>query len=65
MRILVYLLVALILLSLLSGLITLIHDRGRGDRTVKALTWRIGLSLALFLVLMAGYYLGLFPPNGR
>jgi len=63
MRILVYLLVALILISLASGLVYLIRDRGQGERTVKALTWRIALSLALFLVLMAGYYLGLFQPN--
>ena len=65
MRILVYLLVALILISLASGLVYLIRDRGQGERTVKALTWRIALSLALFLVLMAGYYLGLFQPNLR
>ena len=65
MRILVTLLLVLILFSLLSGLVYLIRDRGHGERTVKALTWRIGLSLALFLVLMAGYYLGLFQPAVR
>jgi O-antigen/teichoic acid export membrane protein len=65
MRILVTLLLILILLSLLSGLFYLVRDRGRSERTVKALTWRIGLSIALFLVLMAGYYLGLFQPGGR
>jgi len=63
MRILVYLLLFLILASLLSGLIHLVRDRGQGDRAVQALTWRIALSVVLFLVLMAGYYLGLFPPN--
>ena len=28
---------------------------------VKALTVRVGLSVALFLILMAGYYFGLIP----
>jgi len=64
MRILVTLLLILILLSLLSGLFYLIRDRGGSERTVKALTWRIGLSIALFLVLLAGYHLGLFQPGG-
>jgi len=64
MRIFVALLLVLILFSLLSGLIYLIRDRGRGERAVKALTWRIGLSIALFLALMAGHYLGLLQPAG-
>jgi len=59
MRIFVALLLVLILFSLLSGLVYLVRDRGNSERTVKALTWRIGLSIALFLALMAGHYLGL------
>ena len=61
MRILVYLLLALILLSLASALVYLVRDQGVGDRTAKALTLRIGLSIGLFLILMVGHYLGLFP----
>ncbi len=61
MRIFVALLLVLILFSLLSGLVYLIRDRGHGERAVKALTWRIGLSIALFLALMAGHYLGHWP----
>jgi hypothetical protein len=64
MRILVALLLVLILFSLLSGLVYLVRDRGRGERAVKALTWRIGLSIALFLALMAAYCLGLIQPTG-
>jgi len=41
-----------------------VRDKGGTDRTVKALTLRIGLSLALFLLLMAGHYFGLLP-RGR
>jgi hypothetical protein len=39
--------------------------RGRGDssRMAKALAWRVGLSVALFLFLMAGYFFGLFQPH--
>jgi hypothetical protein len=42
----------------------MVRDQGRSTRTVKALTWRIGLSLALFLLLLAGYYFGLLKPHG-
>jgi hypothetical protein len=57
MRILVYVLLAAILASLFSALLLLVRDRGGGERMLKALTWRIGLSLALFMVLMASHYL--------
>lgn len=64
MRYLVYLALFLILASLASALVFLVRDRGAGTRTVRALTWRIGLSIGLFLVLMAAYYLGLVPARG-
>jgi hypothetical protein len=54
----------LILLSLGFGLFFLIHDRGPGRRTVKALTVRIGLSLALFALLLLAYAAGLIRPHG-
>ena len=47
--------------SLLSGLVFLVKDKGQTDRTVRALTIRIALSVALFLVLMLGFWLGLIP----
>lgn len=47
--------------SLLSGLVFLVRDKGQTDRTVRALTVRIALSVALFLVLMLGFWLGLIP----
>jgi hypothetical protein len=56
--------VVLILASLFSGLFFLIRDQGKSKRTVKALTWRVGFSLALFLLLLAGYYFGLIKPHG-
>lgn len=60
MRIVVILLLLLILLSLGSALTYLFRDRGKGtDRTVRALTFRVGLSIGLFLLLMLGYGTGL------
>jgi hypothetical protein len=53
----------LILYSLGSALIFLVKDHGEGDRTVKRLTWRIGLSLALFLALWAAYQMGYIEPK--
>jgi hypothetical protein len=61
MKIIVILFVLLILASLGSALFFLITDRGQSKRTVKALAVRVGLSLTLFLLLMAGYYFGLIP----
>ncbi|MDP3678664.1 MAG: twin transmembrane helix small protein [Methylotenera sp.] len=45
--------------SLFSALYFLAKDKGGGERTVKALTIRIGLSITLFLLLLIGYYFGL------
>lgn len=47
--------------SLFSALVFLFKDKGQGKRTVQALTWRIGLSISLFLLLMAGFYFGIIP----
>ena len=61
MKIIVILFVLLILASLGSALFFLITDRGQSKRTAKALALRVGLSLTLFLLLMAGHYFGLIP----
>jgi hypothetical protein len=53
-----------ILLSLGSGLFFMIRDKGRSDRTLKALTLRIALSISLFLILMIAYATGLISPHG-
>jgi len=61
MRIIVIAILFLIVFSLGSALWFLIRDKGTSERTVKALTVRISLSIGLFLLLMAGYYFGLIP----
>ena len=52
-----------ILYSLASSLIFLVRDKGEGDRTVKRLTWRIGLSIVLFVFLWAAYQMGWVEPK--
>lgn len=51
----------LIILSLASGLFYVFRDRSDSKRAVKALAVRVGLSVGLFLFLMAAYYFGLIP----
>lgn len=61
---LIYAMLTLILVSLFSALVLLFRRSDRGSSVAKAFTWRIGLSLALFLMLMAGLYFGIIPPEG-
>jgi hypothetical protein len=63
-KILVVLMLLAVLASLASGLVFLIRDKGRTDRTVKSLTLRIGLSIALFVLLFVGLATGLIRPHG-
>ena len=64
MKIIVLLFILFILASLGSALYYLLKDQGKSDRVVKALTVRIGLSMVLFLALMASYYFGCIPETG-
>ena len=62
-KILIIIFLVTILYSLGSALIFLVKDHGEGDRTVNRLTWRIGMSLVLFLFLWGAYQLGWIEPN--
>jgi hypothetical protein len=53
----------LILLALGSGLIYLVRDEGKTKRTAKALSWRIGLSVGLFLFLFLAFSLEWISPH--
>ena len=61
LRYLVIAVLAVIVASLASAAIFMFRDRSGSKRMVKALALRVGLSVALFLFLMAGYYFGLIP----
>ncbi len=54
----------LILLSLFSGLYFMMKDKGNGTRTVKALSFRVGLSVALFILILIGFATGIIKPHG-
>ncbi len=54
----------LILWNLGAGLYYMMVDKGKTDRTVKSLTWRIGLSVALILLVVAGIASGVIKPHG-
>ncbi len=63
-KIIILLLLALILISLGAGMVSLIKDRGETNRTVKFLTIRIVLSIALFVLLVVSFLMGWIQPHG-
>jgi hypothetical protein len=63
-KLIVLVLLALILISLGAGMFSLIKDGGNTDRTVKFLTIRIILSIALFVVLVLAFIFGWIQPHG-
>jgi hypothetical protein len=64
MRILIIIAFGLILFSLGSALFHLMRDKGASNRTVKALAWRVGFSIALFLSLIVAHQLGWIATTG-
>jgi hypothetical protein len=63
-KILVILILLIIIVSLGTALVYLLKDRTRSHRTARALTLRIGLSLALLGFLVLAYYAGWLHPHG-
>ena len=61
MKILVVILLLLVVGSLFSALFFMYRDKGNSKRMVTALTFRIVLSVAVFLVVIGSYYFGLIP----
>lgn len=50
--------------SLGSALFYLMRDKGQSKRMVNALTWRIGLSVLLFLLILLAHWMGWVQPTG-
>ena len=48
---------------LASGLIFLIKDEGKSKRTAKSLTWRIALSVGLFIFILLAFSFEWITPN--
>ncbi len=57
-------LLLVILISLGTALFSMMKNQPDSNRTVKALTVRITLSIALLILIMIGYSMGLITPHG-
>ncbi|MEY4763159.1 MAG: hypothetical protein RLZZ200_3015 [Pseudomonadota bacterium] len=63
-KILVLAIVAGILYSLGSALYHLSSPKGDPRQQLRSLTWRIALSVGLFVLLFVAWYFGLIQPHG-
>jgi hypothetical protein len=64
MKIFVAIAFILIIGSLASALFFLMRDKGGSNRTVRALAFRVGFSIALFIVILVLHRLGYIEPTG-
>ena len=62
-KILIVIAMIAILFSLFRSLYFLTTEK-RSNKTVKNLTWRMGMSLVLFIVLVVASYFGVIKPHG-
>lgn len=63
-KIAVVLFLLAIVVALFSGMFFLLKDGSSRRRTVQALTWRVGLQVALILFLVLAYFMGWIEPHG-
>jgi len=65
MKIIVLAILAGIVFALFSAMRYMVTDKGKGTRTVKALSLRIGVSVVLFATLIVLIKLGYIQPNAN
>lgn len=63
-KVLVLALLAASVVALFRALSAMMRGEGGEGKTVKALAWRIGLSIAIFLFLLLSMYMGWVKPHG-
>jgi putative copper export protein len=63
-KLLIIAVLIVILWNLGAGLYYMMVDKGKTDRTVKSLSWRIGLSVGLIILVVIGIYTGVIKPHG-
>jgi len=63
-KLVVIVLLLIVVFSLGQALYFLIKDESKSDRMMKSLTWRIGLSVFIFILLLIGQAMGLIQPHG-
>ena len=61
---LIIVLLLAIIASLGSGLYHMVSAKGDSTRMVRSLAWRVGLSAALFVLIIVFWTLGLIEPHG-
>lgn len=64
MKIVIVIAFVLIIASLGSALVFLVRDRGRSHNVVRALSLRVGFSVALFLLILLAHSLGWIQSTG-
>ena len=62
-KIVILSLLVVVLISLASALVAMAKG-DKSDKMLKALTWRIGLSAFIFILLLIGQATGLITPHG-
>jgi hypothetical protein len=62
-KIVILSLLLVVLVSLGSALVAMARG-DKSDKMLKALTWRIGLSVCIFILLLIGQAMGLITPHG-
>lgn len=63
-RLLIVAVLIAIIGSLGSALVQLSRGKGDSQKMLRALTWRIGLSVGLFLLLLLAWRMGYIRPHG-
>jgi Protein of unknown function (DUF2909) len=53
-----------IVYNLGMGCYYMLNDKGKTDRVVRSLSWRVGLSVLLFAGILLGIKVGLIKPHG-
>jgi len=62
-KIFILCLLLVVILSLGSALVAMAKG-DKSDKMLKSLTWRIGLSVLIFILLLLGQAMGLITPHG-
>lgn len=63
-KILIFVFMAFIVYNLFRGLYFLVSGKEGGKGTARSLSWRIGLSIALFVLLMLLKFFNIVEPHG-
>lgn len=63
-KILLLIVLAAVIFELFQALYFMMKDRGEGNRTVKALTWRVSTQLLLVALIVLGWWMGWLDLHG-